>query len=249
MRLHVLSDLHLEYAPFTAPDTDADVVVLAGDTAPGTAGLEWARRAFADRPVLYLAGNHEFYGHNAPDLIEDLRAAADGSNVYLLENDELIIADVRFLGCTLWSDFDSAGAERRQNTMRFSERVVNDYKLIGSSAGGPLRAQETRDFHLRSRAWLTQRLAEPHPGPTVVLTHHLPLVRRRPDSLVLQALGGSFASDLTDLIGGETVNLWIHGHNHRQADLEHAGTRVISNPRGYPHQPVAGFDPALVVSV
>jgi hypothetical protein len=100
-----------------------------------------------------------------------------------------------------------------------------------------------------SRDWLAERLAEPFDGPTVVLTHHAPLIRTRPESIVLSALGGAFASDLTELMGGDRVPLWIYGHTHRAADLEHAGTRVLSNPRGYPGEAVEGFDPALVVEV
>lgn len=35
MRLHVLSDLHMEFAPFEAPATDANAVILAGDINTG----------------------------------------------------------------------------------------------------------------------------------------------------------------------------------------------------------------------
>ena len=64
-----------------------------------------------------------------------------------------------------------------------------------------------------------------------------------------RALAGAFASDLSELMGGDRVELWIHGHLHRMADLVVAGTRVVSNPRGYPHEPVEAFDPTLVVEV
>jgi hypothetical protein len=50
-------------------------------------------------------------------------------------------------------------------------------------------------------------------------------------------------------MGGDRVELWIYGHTHRASDLEVEGTRVISNPRGYPHEPVDGFDPELVVDL
>ena len=105
--------------------------------------------------------------------IDDIRRAADGSSVRMLENDELVLHGVRFLGCTLWSDFDFDGRERREQAMRVCERVVNDYKVItfgpDSRTLGP---RDTRMFHLSSRRWLEDRLAEPHAGPTVVVTHH-----------------------------------------------------------------------------
>ena len=78
VRLHVLSDLHLEHAPFAIPEVDADVLVLAGDIAPGGAGIEWMRRHADGRPIVYVAGNHEFYGQDLPGLIGRLRDAAVG---------------------------------------------------------------------------------------------------------------------------------------------------------------------------
>lgn len=250
VRLYVLSDLHLERQPFTPPPVQADVVVLAGDISIGTRGVEWAREWADGRPVLYVVGNHELYGHSLPALIDELRAAAAGSSIRVLENDELVVDGVRFLGCTLWSDFDFDGAERRAQAMILSERVVNDYGQIAiGSDGRALAPADTRQLHLSSRAWLKLRLEQEHPGPTVVVTHHAPLIRSRPSSPVLRALAGAFASDVTELMGGDRVALWIFGHTHRVADLELRGTRVVSNPRGYPHQPVAEFDPEFMIEL
>lgn len=250
VRLYVLSDLHLERQPFTPPPVQADVVVLAGDISIGTSGVEWARKWADGRPVLYVVGNHELYGHSLPGLIDELRAAAAGSSIHVLENDELIVEGVRFLGCTLWSDFDFDGVERRAEAMLLSERVVNDYgQITVGSDGRALAPADTRRLHLSSRAWLEQRLRQPHPGPTVVVTHHAPLIRSRPSSPVLRALAGAFVSDVTELMGGDRVALWIFGHTHRAANLYLRGTRVVSNPRGYPHQPVAEFDPDFVIEL
>lgn len=250
MRLHVLSDLHLERAPFAPPAVDADVIVLAGDTARGTDGVAWARSWAGQRPVLFLAGNHEFYGHTMPGLIGELREAAAGSTIRVLENDAVVIGGVRFLGCTLWSDFEFDGADRREASMAVCARIVNDYEHIRFDPTDRVLAPlDTRTIHLASRRWLAVRLARPHDGPTVVITHHAPLVRGRSPLPELRAVAGAFASDLTDLMGGDRVALWIYGHTHRVARLDVAGTRVVSNPRGYPRQPVAGFDPRCVAEV
>jgi predicted phosphodiesterase len=250
MRLHVLSDLHLEQQPFESSAVEADVIVLAGDIDRGTRGVEWAAEWARGRPVLYVAGNHEFYGHALPGLIEELRAAAAGSTVRVLENDQVTLGGVRFLGCTLWSDFEFDGAERRAESMAVCERVVNDYEHIRFGPGGrTLAPRDTRMLHVSSRRWLATRLAQPHDGPTVIVTHHAPLIRGRPPSPVLRAVAGAFVSDVTELMGADRVALWIFGHTHRPADLEMRGTHVISNPRGYPHQPVDGFDPGFVIDV
>jgi 3',5'-cyclic AMP phosphodiesterase CpdA len=250
VRLHVLSDLHLERAPFTGPEAQADIVVLAGDIAPGTAGVDWTCSWLGDRPALYVAGNHEFYGQSFAELTDDLRARADGSGVQVMENDVSVIDGVRFLGCSLWSDFEFAGPDRREYSMSICERMVNDYAQIrASSSNGLLRAQDTLARHLESRAWLAQRLGERYDGPTVVITHHAPIVRKPPDHPVLAAIAGAFASDLTALMGADAVDLWIFGHIHRTVDVDVNGTRVISNQRGYPAEPVSGFDPGLVIEL
>jgi predicted phosphohydrolase len=225
-------------------------VLLAGDIDRGTRGVKWAREWAGDLPVLYVAGNHEFYGHSVPRLIEQLRGAAAGSSVRVLENEEATVGGVRFLACTLWSDFDFDGAGQRERSMALCSKVVNDYRLIGfGPEGRRLTPQDTRAIHLASRQWLANRLAQPHEGPTVVITHHAPLIQGRPQARLLRAIAGAFASDLTDLMGAERVALWIYGHTHRAADLVLRGTRVLSNPRGYPNEPVAGFDPAAVIEL
>ena len=130
------------------------------------------------------------------------------------------------------------------------ERAVSDYHVIRSDgAERPVKADETRALHLTSRRWLSERLAEDHDGPTVVVTHHAPYISWRPPEEVLRLLAGAFVSDLSDLMAGDRVTLWIYGHTHRLADLDVEGTRILSNPRGYPDEPVIGFDPGLVVGV
>ena len=128
MRIRVLSDLHMEFAPFYAPPADADVVVLAGDVAPGLRGLEWARSAFGGAPVVYVAGNHEFYCHATPKLADDLAREAEGSPVHVLENAEVVTGGVRFLGCTLWTDFDLFG--ERIRSAAAAHAAMNDFRLI-----------------------------------------------------------------------------------------------------------------------
>jgi predicted phosphodiesterase len=251
VRLRVLSDLHLERGDTDGLAVgDADVIVLAGDIAVGTDGIAWARRWADGRPVLYVAGNHEFYGHALPDLTAELRGAAHGSSIHVLENDEVVLDGVRFLGCTLWSDFEFDGAEHRELAMRVCERAVTDYRLIRHGAEDrPLRAADTRALHLSSRRWLEQRLAEPHDGPTVVITHHSPYIQWRPAEIALRLVAGAFVSDLAALMGGERAAAWIYGHTHRVTDRNVDGTRLLSNPRGYPDELVAGFDAGLVIEI
>ena len=101
MRIRVLSDLHREFGHVKLPEVAADVVVLAGDIDRGTKGIAWARQAFPDVPVLYVAGNHEHYDERIGRLHEKLRDAAGGSNVRILENETFEVDGYRFFGATL----------------------------------------------------------------------------------------------------------------------------------------------------
>ena len=168
VRLLVLSDLHLEFAAFKPPDSALfDIVVLAGDIAVGVKAVHWARRdsTFAGKPVVLVPGNHEFYGSERTRMLELLRAQAAGSNVHLLDRDDVILNGVRFLGATLWTDFelDLAGGTSVEQAMRDATRGLNDFG--GSIRERVLHPPGKRRFtpdnalreHRLSRAWLTLR--------------------------------------------------------------------------------------------
>lgn len=246
MRLHVLSDLHLEFAPFPAPAVDADVVVLAGDTHPGMRGVEWATATWPGRPVLYLLGNHELYGHAYPRLVPKLeeRAAALGGRVHVLAERSIAIDGVRFLGTTLWTDFQLLGTP--EVSMAAAHEQMTDFKRIRVEPSfRRCRPADTVMWHQRARRWLEAELRAPHSGPTVVLTHHAPSARSL-NPLYQDPVAAAYASPLDALVEESGAALWIHGHTHHCVDYGLGGTRVVSNQRGYPDEAVNGFAPALV---
>jgi predicted phosphodiesterase len=255
VRLHVLGDLHLEVNPCELPDVEADVVVLAGDIHRGARGVEWARARWS-RPVIYVAGNHEIdngWQHDfatVSETLEQLRGAAQGTNVAFLENDQVVIDGVRFLGCTLWTDFALYGPGQQLAAMQRAERSMPEYAHAFVTRDRHLHAQDVLEMHEASVRWLTERLDEPFAGPTVVVTHHAPSVRSSPPWYHGDPLSPAFVSDLAYLCGGERVRLWIHGHTHHPARYEIDGTLVVSNQRGYaPRPPISEFRPDLVVEV
>jgi Icc-related predicted phosphoesterase len=261
MKIHVLSDLHFEFAPFSPPITDADVVVLAGDINLGTRGVEWAKNAFADKPVVYVAGNHEFYKHHWVKLLVDLRGAATGSNVHFLEDETLVIDGVRFLGCTLWTDFALFGDEQRHSAMLSAELRMTDYKKIRAPRVKPgfqddyskLKPIQTVERFRRSKTFLEKNLDTAFDGPTVVVTHHLPSRKSLPLRYSYSLTSAAYASDLTELIWGRSPKMWIHGHAHVSCDYTERLTRIVSNPRGYRLSnrcfENSRFDPSMVVAI
>src|SRR6266851_1461751 len=244
MRIRIYSDLHLEFAPFVPPANDADAIVLAGDIANGAAGIEWAGKTFA-QPVLYLAGNHEYYEGEFEAVQQAMGAAAREFAVALLDCSEAVIDGVRFLGCTLWTDYSLVPQAERPTVIEAARKLNPDYQLIryGSRAFAP---EDAIALCARHRAWLAAKLAEPFAGKTVVVTHFAP----HPLSIA-RAYDGhpanpGFVLDLTEMMG--RAALWIHGHTHTFFDYRVRGTRVVCNPRGYPGEPT-GFRPDLIVEV
>ncbi len=244
MRIRIYSDLHLEFTPFEAPAIDADAIVLAGDIANGAAGIAWARESFSGR-LLYLAGNHEYYEGEFEAVQEAMGAAARKLEVELLDCSEVVLDGVRFLGCTLWTDYSLAPQAERPAVIEAARKLNPDYQLIrrGSRAFSP---EDAIALCSRHRAWLAAALAAPYPGKTVVVTHFAPHPRSIAPAYFGHRANPGFVLDLEDMMGGAA--LWIHGHTHTFFDYRVRGTRVICNPRGYPAEPT-GFRPALTVDI
>lgn len=251
MKLHILSDLHLGFGAFERPENDADVVILAGDISRPREAAAWALRF--DKPVLYVAGNHEFYGSSLERAASDLKRLCAGTHVHVLEGDEIVIDGVRFLGTTLWTDFAvCGGGERQAAAMAEAKRLIRDFSRIAVSeaTGAVFTPEDSIELFRKQSAWLEARLAEPHDGPTVVITHHAPSPRSIHPRFAGSLLNACFVSDLERLAGVDRVQLWVHGHTHDSFDYLVNGTRIVCNPRGYAKGGVnenALFDPDLMI--
>jgi predicted phosphodiesterase len=250
MRIHVLSDLHIEIAAYQPQSVECDVVVLAGDIGNHVQGIEWGRRIWPDKEILYVPGNHEFYRRERTETLQQMRDCAHRLGVHLLDNDEAVIAGIRFLGSTLWTDFKLFGEELKKSAMLDGSKYLNDFRLIRERdrVFSPARSIQ---LHKTSRAWLTAKLQEPFSGKTVVITHHLPSAQSVAERYKTSLTSACFASNLDELMGASV--LWIHGHTHDSFDYVLRGTRVVCNPRGYCRNPEKPenleFDPGLVVEV
>lgn len=201
MKLRVMSDVHVEFFAFRPPEAPADVVVLAGDVLNEHYGLIWARKSFPATPIVYVMGNHEFYNADYERVLERARKEAQPLEIHLLENDHAVIDGVRFLGMTLWTDFAVEEPTHSANfSMWHANQQMADFSLI-RYRGGRLSAEATREFHRISRRWLSERLAEPFDGKTVVVTHHLPHRGSIDRQYQLDPLNPAFASHMPELVG------------------------------------------------
>ncbi|MBB5046861.1 hypothetical protein HNR60_001610 [Rhodopseudomonas rhenobacensis] len=220
--------------------------------------------------MIYVPGNHDFYSDGNPKAPvgakttfererELARAAAHAYDVDLLDDECVVVDDVRIIGATLWTDFS-----QRPASMPFADAVrdaagrggMNDYRMIKTGRGRSrdmLLPRQTIEAHRASVAFIESVLATGHDGPTVVATHHVPV----PNDREPQNLDWCYYNDLSHLLDGDQAPaLWCHGHIHRNVDRVVGTTRILANPRGYPIRDIRNsprenpdFDERLVVEV
>lgn len=261
MKIQLASDLHLELLnpePGTAfsassskdflpkriigPVPGADVLVLAGDISDGA----YACTLFADWPsekrvpIILIAGNHEFYGHPIDPIYDKLRERAALNNIHFLENDSVVIAGVRFLGTTLWTDYRLRSNRTQTQLMEYCGTRLNDHFRIRSGRQ-PFTPRDALERHEIARSWLETELAKPFDGKTVVVSHHAPHPLSVHNRYIGNQLNCAFVSDLSELM--PMVDLWLHGHVHDSFDYSVGSCRVVANPAGYVLNRSSAVDP------
>lgn len=250
MRIQVVSDLHLEFDDVVIPNGGADVLVLSGDIATAKSLGEKTKDSVSDGKlfmryrdfftrvsrdfahVVYVAGNHEFYGSTYETGLRSLRNfCASFDNVYFLDDAHIDIEDTRFIGATLWTDVNRGNPLYKQ----YAKDGMNDYHSIRVEASGTYRKMkpdDTIERHIRSLSYICDRVRE-H-DKCVVATHHAPTAKSVQPEWVGHALTPCYYSDLDFLIMDRpAIKLWTHGHIHASSDYMVEGCRVVANPRGY----------------
>jgi predicted phosphodiesterase len=269
MKIQLLSDLHLEVHPHFVPQPapGADLLVLAGDIGSYQSGSLLADADFGlarfsplqgwPTPVLFLPGNHEYDGLDFDAAHARLRATCERLGMVWLERETVVLAGVRFVGTTLWSDFDALapapgtpGATVAQQLRARDKafRAANYYLRKNSSlrAGMPMLAAELREQGLLCQQWLRAALDLPHAGPTVVVTHFAPCLRSADPRYGLTPGTAGFCNALDGLL--QRADLWLHGHLHAPSDYVHNGCRVVANPLGYARKgEQSAFQPAASI--
>jgi hypothetical protein len=264
-----MSDLHLENNPLfqPRPAPGADLLVLAGDIGSYQRGSRLDDRDFGlarcsprhgwPCPVLYVPGNHEYDNLDFDEAHARLRETCERLGITWLERETVVIGDTRFIGTTLWADFDSllTDADRahparveRQRGKAF--RAANFYlqKTLAMRGGQPWLAEGWREQALACEAWLRAALAAPFEGTTAVVTHFAPSLRSADPRYGITPATAGFCNSMDDLLG--RAQWWFHGHLHCQHDYIENGCRVIANTLGYAAKgEQAGFRPELVIDL
>lgn len=267
VNLQLLSDLHLESNPHfkATPLPGADLLVLAGDIGSYQAGSQLSELGVADfglqqfsplpvaaggaawpTPVLFVPGNHEYDGLDFDEAHARLQATCARLGLIWLERQTVVLGGVRFVGCTLWTDFDALSTDAARSApggaitlaaqLKARDkafRAANFYlKKNHSLRGGvPVLAEALREEGLASQAWLRQALAVPFAGPTVVITHFAPSLFSADPRYGLTPGTAGFCNALDELL--PLADVWLHGHLHCPQDYVRGGCRVVANPLGY----------------
>ncbi|GAB3187498.1 metallophosphoesterase [Hydrogenophaga aquatica] len=267
MRIQLLSDLHLEANPgyVAEPAPGADLLVLAGDIGSyqlrrdGTCMEEpdWALQRFSPLaayagwpvPVVFVPGNHEYDALDFDETHARLRATCERLGLIWLERESMVLDGVRFIGTTLWSDYDALADAAPRKAVKNQEapdplarrlrqrhkafRAANFYleKMATQRAGALFDAEAMRMEALRCQNWLHEQLVQRHDGPTVVVTHFAPSLRSADPRYGLTPGTAGFCNALDAWL--DHADLWLHGHLHCPHDYRAGRCRVVANPMGY----------------
>ena len=270
MKIQLLSDLHLESNPgFVAePAPDADLLVLAGDIGSyqlrrdGSCMAEpdWGLQRFSPLPqyagwpvpVLFVPGNHEYDALDFDEAHGGLRATCERLGLTWLERETLVLDGVRFIGTTLWSDYDALAdatptkppkpsrpehavdpLAQRLRQRHKAYRAANFYleKMATLRHGRLFDAEAMREEALLCQDWLQAALAKPHEGSTVVVTHFAPSLRSADPRYGLTPGTAGFCNAIDSWLAH--ADLWLHGHLHCPHDYRVGRCRVVANPLGY----------------
>ena len=271
MNIQLLSDLHLEenitFMPRPAPG--ADLLVLAGDigsyqrgsTLAAVGDEDFGLGRFADwpQPVLFVPGNHEYDGLDFDATHARLHATCERLGFIWLERDTVVLRGVRFIGTTLWTDFDAlvpdgpeATPADRLAAREKAFRAANHYLRFAAARrhGELMLAEQVRAQALVCQRWLRAALDAPFDGPTVVVTHFAPSLRSHDPRYGLVPGTAGFCNALDELL--PQADLWLHGHLHCAIDWRDASgrCRVVANPLGYEHKgEQAVFEPLRCIPV
>jgi len=227
MKLLAISDIHIEYMKDAGlafykrlHQTQADVCVVAGDLIPlcdlryveVTQLALWALTKHFPH-VLYILGNHEYYGGSREQMIYVCKALEERfDNLYILQRETITLDGVKFAGSTLWFP--------NQEGNEFHYRNMDDFRLIYRLPYWVYdeNAADTQFFGASDA--------------DVWLMHHLPSKRSVPKFFKNSPLNRFFVSDLTAQIAKQKPKLVIHGHSHSSSDYQLGTTRVYANPHG-----------------
>lgn len=227
MIIRYASDLHIDLNTELFDLTEVDIMqrlnlyninllILAGDTAEYPNNLKFCDmvlRMYPELKIIEVGGNHLYYSGKRDKISiseinkECKKFARKHDRYFFLENNTVTIDNIKFIGCTLWSDLSH---------LRLSESVLiysqmNDYRKILNDDLSTLKTSDSSlIFEKSSRFILREVNKTPEDKECIVITHHAPFLIHK------DTLSYCFGTNLHDLIRKfKKIPLaWIYGHTH-----------------------------------
>lgn len=221
----LVSDLHLDMwddkasSMLEAIEPTSDTLVIAGDLCEAiNLNPEWIHiLSHKYRLVLYVPGNHEFYGSSPESAREILDSrVADARGWFILDGTEFSFGLKTFTGTTLWFS--------NQPGNQLHAKYMSDFWVI--EGFDPWVYKE----HERAKKLLARTTSE------VWITHHLPLWNSVHSKYAGSNLNRFFVGDISDVLQKHKrpPKVIVHGHTHESRDYMAGDIRVVCNPHGYP---------------
>jgi Icc-related predicted phosphoesterase len=249
MTIWHLTDLHIDCGKFKIKEheyPDAKVVAITGDLHRKLAGWEFINSLLVrGYIVIYVLGNHEYHSISNKKVltmkeIEDAwkKKAKDNEKFYFLQNESVVIDGTKFIGTTLWTDFNKEDEATMLDfdNMSDSSLIYKEvfFKSHARNGGVNIVAEDILKLHYEAKDYLINELSKEFDGEVVVLSHHAPCLESIHPEFIEDFVGnGSFASDLSSIISKFKINFWFHGHVHHTFLYLKDGTWFACNPKGY----------------
>ena len=243
MKITILSDLHREFWKINIPFYDCDAIVFAGDIAcPIQESMEFLLdySKKLKKPVIAVLGNHDFYRSNYEDALDYARKRATESQyLYLLEKDSCVINDIKFIGCTLWSDFSyktGGNVSIQEDNAYIAQADISDfYEIRFSKENKKFSAMKCISLFQGSVNYLKEELQNTKDNQKVVIVTHFGIDKQCSNKKHFNSnLQPYFISNVHDLLHNYNIDLWIYGHTHCSNTFSIANTRIVGNQVGYP---------------
>lgn len=226
---HLVSDLRPE---------DRSTLVIAGDLGEHQFLMEQAYEVFeclCDKyeEVIYVAGNHEYYGSSYERTQERLKTLdARLSNLYCLENETLESRVGLVAGTTLWF--------RDGPYNRMFEKLMNDFRFIEDFRSW------VYEVNAKSIDFLADLARSEERKPDLVITHHLPCRKSVSAHYAHDRTNLYFLCDVSETLLDMSPKVWVHGHTHVPCSYWLGDTEVHCNPRGYPGENRTVYEPRAI---
>jgi len=252
MKIHVCSDLHIEFDKQpTVKLAGGDTLLLAGDVCVADhlrkertdAKANKYRRlydAFFNEEcakydnVYFILGNHEHYNGVFDNTAMIMREYLRDTNVTLLDKEWVMLNDNwQLFGGTMWTDYDSSDWFAMQD----AKNKMNDHRIIKK-----IREDKTGTFHptdavLEYQDTVAELVSGIHDRPaiqTIVMTHHAPCAQSIHPRFTGQRLNAAYYTEMSNwIMDTAQIKYWFHGHMHDNFDYVVGDCRVVCNPRGY----------------